>query len=527
MIKNKNKGGKPMKEKKQNISEPEEKFFAKQGVVSLASENKGITLIALVITIIVLLILAGAAVSIGLSGDSIFNKANEAKTSWNRGVNEEDATLSNYIAYLDEYTGGGETTPTPSVSLPAGWNPDKVTEVYPSATASQKAPIPVGYKVSGVAGESSIATGLVIYETGNTDTTTEGFWTEIDANDGELVCQKTYNQYVWIPVADINDMVMCESNGQGTAGTIKINGVDQEGTTTSCHVELVTENDTTVLKCTNSAHSGTATDLCGRLYGGGSSFGTQSPATYTYNSGYREPAVVTSKSSATSVADYLTGTSYDGASNTILKEDGTTSVTGASNILAELKRQFNVMAKSVATYGGFYVGRYEAGYVGSACISKKATPVANILNTGSNSSSNPGGVGNWYGMYNKLIKAKTGTVSQMIWGCQWDQVMKFVNGKTDGNGDIYSVTAAKTTSGKTRHTGSKAATGANINDLVQNIYDLEGNFFEWTSMANDTIYRALRGGLCINSSAASNRGISSPTSTDSYRSARSGLYVAL
>lgn len=38
--------------------------------------TKGITLIALVITIIVLLILAGVAVSTAMSGDSLFSRAN-------------------------------------------------------------------------------------------------------------------------------------------------------------------------------------------------------------------------------------------------------------------------------------------------------------------------------------------------------------------------------------------------------------------------------------------------------------------
>ncbi len=483
------------------------------GVSPLANRERGITLIALVITVIVLLILAGVAVSMALNEGNLFAKANEAKTSWNRKVEEENG-INDTLAYIEQYVegeggGAGAGTPTPG-GLPTGWSSTAVASAYPSVSDAQKAPIPVGYTVSGVTGENSIATGLVIYETGSANTTTEGFWTATD--NGELVCQKTYNQYVWIPVADINDMVMCESR---TASS-------------ECNIELVNG----VLQCTNQAHSSTATDLCGRLYGGGTSFGTQAPATYTYNSGYREPAVVTNKSSATSLENYLdnqgTGNYDCDPANSILKEDGTTSVTGASNILTELKRQFNNMAKSVYTYGGFYVGRYEAGYVDNVVTSKKATPVANILNAGSyNSSTNLGGVGNWYGLYNKVIKSNTGTVSQMIWGCQWDQVMKFVNGKTDGNGDPYNVTTAKTTSGTTRHTGSKAATGANTNDLVQNIYDLEGNFYEWTSTAVNTRNRAYRGGYCNTSNATSSRYDNNPTYTYAYYSVRPGLYVSL
>lgn len=65
-------------------------------------KERGITLIALVITVIVLLILAGAAVSIGLNRDNLFAKANEAKDEWNAKVIEEDNTLSNYWKYLEE-----------------------------------------------------------------------------------------------------------------------------------------------------------------------------------------------------------------------------------------------------------------------------------------------------------------------------------------------------------------------------------------------------------------------------------------
>ena len=65
------------------------------------SNAKGITLIALVITIIVLLILAGAAVSIGLNGGDVFNRANQAKTEWNAKVAEEDAKIKEIWDMLD------------------------------------------------------------------------------------------------------------------------------------------------------------------------------------------------------------------------------------------------------------------------------------------------------------------------------------------------------------------------------------------------------------------------------------------
>ncbi len=56
----------------------------------MSKDQKGITLIALVITVIVLLILAGTAVTIALNDGDIFSRANQAKTNWNARVQEEN-----------------------------------------------------------------------------------------------------------------------------------------------------------------------------------------------------------------------------------------------------------------------------------------------------------------------------------------------------------------------------------------------------------------------------------------------------
>ena len=72
--------------------------------------------------------------------------------------------------------------------------------------------------------------------------------------------------------------------------------------------------------------------------------------------------------------------------------------------------------------------------------------------------------------------------SAMCSGIQWDMVMKFVDGKTDENGNTYNVRAYSST----RHTGSKTEAGKNTADKVQNIYDLEGNCYEYVAEKNNT-----------------------------------------
>ena len=59
----------------------------------IMKRNKEITLIALVITIIVLLILAGVAIAMLSGKNGILKKAAEAKTKTEQAQNEEDATI--------------------------------------------------------------------------------------------------------------------------------------------------------------------------------------------------------------------------------------------------------------------------------------------------------------------------------------------------------------------------------------------------------------------------------------------------
>ena len=68
--------------------------------------------------------------------------------------------------------------------------------------------------------------------------------------------------------------------------------------------------------------------------------------------------------------------------------------------------------------------------------------------------------------------------SGLITGIQWDVTMAFINKKSrlDGEGKTYDATTYSTT----RHNkGSIATSGQNEADKVWNIYDLEGNGWEY------------------------------------------------
>lgn len=63
-------------------------------------EQKGITLVALVITIIILLILAGISIA-SLSDNGLFGKTKEAKNKSENAQIAENAALNSYINAID------------------------------------------------------------------------------------------------------------------------------------------------------------------------------------------------------------------------------------------------------------------------------------------------------------------------------------------------------------------------------------------------------------------------------------------
>lgn len=64
--------------------------------------QNGITLVALVITIIILLILAGISIA-SLTNSGLFDKANKAKNEYQNAEQDEQNTLNEYETELNKY----------------------------------------------------------------------------------------------------------------------------------------------------------------------------------------------------------------------------------------------------------------------------------------------------------------------------------------------------------------------------------------------------------------------------------------
>ena len=71
--------------------------------------NKGITLVALVITIIILLILATISIQ-ALTQTGLFQKANEAKEKMQNAEENQAKTLNEYEDELNKYVSGNVKT---------------------------------------------------------------------------------------------------------------------------------------------------------------------------------------------------------------------------------------------------------------------------------------------------------------------------------------------------------------------------------------------------------------------------------
>ena len=457
-------------------------------------QKRGITLIALVVTIVVLIILAGISIGVLTGDNGIIDQAHTAKEDTEIASWEEQID----VAIIDaENKHRNPTLDDVKEELKNKGVIDDYSQVDKDGVITTNEPV---YEIAGKLddyvpfGPGKFATKNEEYtdETSNeeykTVTVPEGFQilpsaSEIDK--GLVIEDKKGNQFVWIPVSDINDMAQCSTAGG------------------NCNLELKGNE----LKCTT--HN--STEIVGKLYATstGENFGTENK-TYNPNSGLREPAVVTSSSSGT-------GTSYDGSSTNISQ----LGYGNTSEFLTALKNQYKEMATSVAKYKGFYVGRYELGLDtenSNAPASKKA---GNGIKTADASSSS---LKNWYGLYKKCSEYtvpqinNSSVTSSMIWGSQYDAMMNFM--KRRGKESSIKSTSNSSIQNNSYVTGTKET------DVILNVFDLYACHKEWTLEANSTLYRVYRGGDAGGSGSPSCRDNRfSPTDTSSGRSSRLTLYI--
>ena len=168
--------------------------------------SKGITLVALVITIIILLILAGISIS-ALTNTGIFQKAKDAKQKSADAELDQNTKLDSYEEEISNYL-----PPDVKQAIKKGkpLSTDKNTEI--ADEKGNKIVIPAGFKIIGDA--TTVDKGIVIE----------------DATSGATAG----SQFVWVPVGKI-------TKADGTETEIKLNRYTfaSDGTPTEKNEEVI------------------------------------------------------------------------------------------------------------------------------------------------------------------------------------------------------------------------------------------------------------------------------------------------
>ena len=275
-------------------------------------------------------------------------------------------------------------------------------------------------------------------------------------DEGIVITDKEGNEFVWVPVQDPTTMFVYQ--------TAKLSdGV----TTTNKYSKLRVRS--------------------------GDTFTDGIPG----SSNVREPDVLT---------DYDDNSSYIGGL-------GYSDIT---DMAEDLLREYNEMARSIETYHGFYIGRYEL----SGTEENPTVQSGKVLTASSN---------NWYDMNQlckNIIKSNTDVKSIMIYGCQWDETMSWLKntkfsaeqGKVDSDSSSWG-----------NYNRSPKETGKDTTYEANKIYDLAGNYSEWTQEATGTGGRILRGGYYNNMSTvapASDRNYDFVTNGNAVYTTRASLIIS-
>ena len=473
-------------------------------------ETTGITLIALVITIIVLLILAGISISM-LSGDnSILNQAGRARDI----TGEKSIAERVQIAYLGAAANGmGDVTPEEfKQELIKQFGSDKISDdniiqnadgtftvtidgVEANAGGNGITPPPSGTSNLTDGEKTKLASNGIAELTGDAitndnlkDTTKikavitgqvpipDSATYEEGTVDTGVVIKYKNSEFVWVPVPNAIYNSSKYGNLPKSSATGSLTNTNYDYTPMAINIGTTAEP---VYK--------------GLLYG----YNATKGAFLKYSSASpfqgstsenREPA-------------YLSGTSYD---------DNATY--GGLFTDTDLQTSYNTMIQSVAKYGGFFIGRYETSYNG--------TQVASVSGVNPMSAETTSG-DKWYGMYQKQKNFTTSTdkmQSEMIWGSQYDAMLNWAMKGADK--------AKVTAKSNGNHSGSVVTCGNSTYsaDKINNIYDLEGNLFEWTQEAYDTNSRTNRGSSCNYSFSPNSRG-RGPSYAVTDNGSRLSLYI--
>ena len=445
--------------------------------------NKGITLIALVITIIVLLILAGVTIAMITGENGILTKANNSKNETAKATAKEKVQTEVMASYgtdgkinLDQlnknlqnisgikYNGSAISDSNKIASLPATVTVDgyNVTIEANGTTTASGTDTPVTPPTGGTITITDAKKDEMKNKTENSDLTVTdgtvtipaGFKVAEDSgttiDEGIVIEDSKQNQFVWVPVSQEN-------------------------------------------------------------------FASE----FVRREGY-----------------------YEGILDSMISDCGEADATGKNDKVTETattQQEAKDMYKSVKSNGGFYIGRYEAGKdtTGNVVVQKNANVYNRIpwSSTGEMQESETATTGGAVELSRNFAKENNYKTVQstLIYGVQWDAVMNWMKNVENSNATSTDKKYIIDSTGMGWYEGvsgnSTHKTGIDLNggkNQVKKVYDLAGNVSEWTMESCDTSYRVSRGGSYVNTgsfSPASGRLNGYPSSSSGYVGFRPTLFL--
>lgn len=474
-------------------------------------KKSGITLIALIVTVIVLLIISGVTLSTLTGDDGILSKTNEAQEVTDTAKLDEQVNLAvlsaisigngkmkeeNLTKYLNKKIGKGKYV---LEKISSGWkititsvSPQRVYYVSNDGELSSTEPSvddgdnsggnTSGNNTSGgnttgggsSGGDTSLPSSPVGVAAGKPIKNPSSYGDKAQATadgankyfalpkgatyktgtvDTGVVIDIDGSEFVWVPVAD----VVFENSKGGKLPRESTSGTTSGKTYTPMAIK-----------------SSDGVNYCGIFY----DFSGKN----AYLRYYAEDRYYFQGNSTKYQTIEPFFPSYNGINLSYYKQQN-----GGDNgvSITSLQAEYNKMIEQVIKYEGFYVGRYE---VGIQYDSHNTGKIVSKVQSGNvdNMNSELSGISNWYECYTRLkefTSSEDSVQSSMIYESQYDAMLNWM---AKNNNEVGTANSNKTNTSK--------KSGTNVHDIINNVFDLYGCHKEWTQSGEEQMGRGLVGG---------------------------------
>ena len=402
------------------------------------------------ITIIVLLILAGVALNLTIGQNGIFTRAQDAANTWRNAETNEQSAMNDLSSWMDQYLNGN------------------------GGEEDNQGTIKISFKIEG--------------EKLTTPPIASGF-THVDGteiNSGYVIQDTNGNQFVWVPV-DKNQKIKINVTSEAKIDSISLTDpygdpIQLENTTdlgTTYNNENVepTINGVYVLTVTSGEETKKVFLSVHSLYA------VDTYADWMLTEEYAESKGATLDQLIGSLGVSTLEEAYE-ALGPVLKEENSSYA------------DTEIYTDSVNDNGGFYIARYEASYLDGNAASKASTSTRDDDST----TLTNGMLWNYISQTDALAKANemytSGEfTSSLPTGAAWDRTLAWL----EETGAVTPFEIVGDSKNWGNYNDDTFSTGSNLINTGEyseteknNIYDIAGNLEEWTTEASSTNGRVLR-----------------------------------